>query len=396
MRYTGTLARGIRLPIIKQGDDLAEIVADCVVGATEAEGFVLRDNDVIGVTEGVVAISQGNYATLEQLAEDVRQKFPSGEVGVVFPLMSRNRFLNILKGISKGADKVYVLLSYPFDEVGNPIMDINRFDEVDDTLKMLETKPVLASRFEQEAGVFRHPFTGMNYIEMFQSVGEHVEVFISNDPRDILLLTPHVLVGEVHARFRTKKRLQKAGAKSVFMLSDILASSVAGSGFHPEYGVLGSNFTSQGKLKLFPRDCDAFIEAVRDKIKQRTGVRIEAMVYGDGAFKDPAHGIWELADPVVSPGYSEMLGGQPNEIKLKYVADQELAGLSDDEKEQALKSMIRKKGEASAKAGSFDLGTTPRKYADLVGSLCDLISGSGDKGTPVVLVQGYFDDYATQ
>ena len=398
MRYTGTLARGIRLPIIKQGDNLAEIVADCVINVAETEGFTLCNNDVIGVTEGILAISQGNYATLNHVAEDVRQKFPNGEVGVVFPMMSRNRFLNIMRGIAQGADKVYVLLAYPFDEVGNPIIDINRLDEICDTLKKLEMDPVPAAKFIQEAGVFLHPFTGMDYIEMFQSVGNHVEVFLSSDPRDILYLTPNVLVGEVHTRFLTKERLRKAGANSVFMLSDILAKSVSGSGFHPEYGVLGSNMTSEGKLKLFPRDCDMLTESVREKIMQRKGVRPEVLVYGDGAFKDPIHGIWELADPVVSSGYSERLGGQPNEIKLKFVADQELAGMSDDEKSQALKAMIREKGNTDSKAGvnSFDLGTTPRRYADLLGSLCDLMSGSGDKGTPVILIQGYFDDYSTQ
>ena len=398
MRYTGTLARGIRLPIIKQGDDLAEIVANCVVSSAETEGYSLHNNDVIGITEGIVGISQGNYATLDQIAEDVRQKFLGGEVGVVFPMMSRNRFLNIMKGIAKGADKVYVLLSYPFDEVGNPILDLDRLDEICDTLKKLEMDPVPAARFIQEAGEFRHPFTGMDYIEMFQSVGEHVEVFLSTDPRDILYLTQHVLVGEVHTRVRTKERLKKAGAKSVFMLSDILATSISGSGFHPEFGVLGSNLVSEGKLKLFPRDCDVLTESVQNKIMKRTGVSPEVLVYGDGAFKDPMYGIWEFADPVVSSGYSKRLGGQPNEIKLKYVADQELAGMSDDEKSQALKAMIQEKSTENAKANtsSRNLGTTPRRYADLLGSLCDLMTGSGDKGTPVVLVQGYFDDYSDQ
>ena len=386
------------MPIIKQGDDLVNIVADCVVGAAETEGFALQDNDVIGMTESIIAKAQGNYATLDQIAEDVRQKFPNGEVGVVFPILSRNRFFNILKGIARGADKVYVLLAYPVDEVGNPIMDINRLDEVSDTLKMLEMEPVPAEQFIQEAGAFRHPFTGVDYIELYQSVGEHVEVFLSSDPRDILHLTPHVLVADIHTRFRTKERLLKAGAKSVFLLSDILSSSISGSGFHPKYGVLGSNLTSKETLKLFPRDCDAFVKAVQDEIARRTGVQPEVLVYGDGAFKDPIHGIWELADPAVSPGYSERLRGQPNEIKLKLIADQELADLSDDEKAQALKAMIREKDAAEAKVGASDLaaGTTPRMYADLLGSLCDLVSGSGDKGTPVVLVQGYFDDFATQ
>ena len=397
MRYTGTLARGIRLPIIKQGDDLAEIVANSVVSAAEAEGYALHDNDVIGITEGIVGVSQGNFATLDQLAEDVRQKFPSGEVGLVFPIMSRNRFLNIMKGIARGVNKVYVLLSYPFDEVGNPIMYISRLDEICDTLQKAEMNPVPASQFIKEAGAFLHPFTGMDYIKMFQSVGDHVEVFLSRDPRSILNLTPNVLIGEIHSRFLTKERLQKAGAKLVYMLSDLLSAPVSGSGFHPEFGVLGSNLISEGKLKLFPRDCNVITSTVREKIMQRTGARPEVLVYGDGAFKDPMHGIWELADPVVASGYSERLGGLPNEIKFKFVADQELSAMSDDEKSQTLKAMIQKKGIAGSKVGenSFDLGTTPRRYADLLGSLCDLMSGSGDKGTPVVLVQGYFDDYAS-
>lgn len=398
MRYTGTLARGIRLPIIKKGDDLAEIVADCVINSAKSEGYTLHDNDVIGITEGIVGISQGNYATLDQIAEDVRQKFPDGEVGLVFPITSRNRFLNIMKGIAKGADKVYVLLSYPFDEVGNPILDLDRLDEICDTLKKLEMSPVTADRFIQEAGEFRHPFTGMDYIKMFQSVGENVEVFLSTDPRDILYLTKNVLVGEIHSRFRTKERLLRAGAKSVFMLSDILSASISGSGFHPEYGVLGSNLVSDGKLKLFPRDCDVLTKTVQDKIMNRTGVSPEVLVYGDGAFKDPMYGIWELADPVVAAGYSKRLSGQPNEIKLKYVADQELSGMSDNEKAQALKAMIQEKsiGNIQANTSSRNLGTTPRRYADLLGSLCDLMTGSGDKGTPVVLIQGYFDDFSVQ
>lgn len=398
MRYTGTLARGIRLPIIKKGDDLAEIVADCVINSAAEEGYSLHDNDVIGITEGIVGISQGNFATLDQVAEDVRQKFPDGEVGVVFPIMSRNRFLNIMKGIAKGADKVYVLLSYPFDEVGNPILDLDRLDEISDTLKKLDMNPVPADKFVQEAGEFRHPFTGMDYIEMFKSVGEHVEVFLSTDPRDILYLTKNVLVGEIHSRFRTKERLLRAGAESVYLLSDILSTSVSGSGFHPEFGVLGSNLLSDGKLKLFPRDCDMLVKAVQSKIKQRVGVSPEVLVYGDGAFKDPMHGIWELADPVVAAGYSEKLKGQPNEIKIKYVAEHELSGMSDSEKALALKTMIQEKSSEKKQAdvGSRNLGTTPRRYADLLGSLCDLMTGSGDKGTPVVLIQGYFDDYSVQ
>jgi len=396
MRYTGTSARGIRLPIIKQGDALSDIVADTIVAASQAEGFALRDTDVVGVTEGIVAIAQGNFATLDQVATDIASKFPEGEIGVVFPIMSRNRFLNIMRGIAQGAKKVHVLLAYPYDEVGNPIMDIDKVDDILDALRHVDG-PVPADTFRQAAGDFKHPFTNMDYIDMFASVGEHVQVYISRDPRDILKLTKQVLVAEIHARFKTRERLLKAGAETVYTLSDVLAQSIDGGGFHPDYGVLGSNLTADGKLKLFPRDASAFVESVRDAIQARAGVRPEALVFGDGAFKDPAHGIWELADPVVSPGYSPLLGGQPNEIKIKYIADNQLAGLSDEEKAQAIKTIIREK-ESKAEGGNkgSDLGTTPRKYADLIGSLCDLMSGSGDKGTPVVLLQGYFDDYATQ
>jgi len=394
MRLVGTSVKGVRLPIIKKGDDLVQIVADKIVGVVEDECLKLSNSDIIGVTEGVVAISQDNHASLEQLATDMRQKFPSGEAGLVFPMISRNRFLNILKGIAAGVDKLYILLSYPFDEVGNPIMDIARQDEVADALKKYDG-PVSAEIFRQEAGVYLHPFTGMDYVEMYQAVGTHIEVYFSNDPRDILKLTENVLVGEIHSRFRTKGRLERAGAKNVVLLSDLLSRPVDGSGYHPEYGVLGSNFTSSGTLKLFPRDADDFIVKLRTELEKRTGVRPEALVYGDGAFKDPVHGIWELADPVVSPGHSEKLKGQPSEIKLKYVAQQEFGSLGDDEKAQAIKDAIKGKDGSKTGAGGFDLGTTPRIYADLVGSLCDLVSGSGDKGTPVVLIQGYFDDYAT-
>jgi len=394
MRYTGTVARGIRLPIIKQGDDLAEIVAECLVCAAKTEGFNLRENDVIGVTEAILGKAQKNYATLDQIAEDVKRKFPNGEVGVVFPMLSRNRFLHILKGIARGADKVYVLLAYPMDEVGNPLIDIRRLDEISDALDKVEAKPIPVERFIKEAGEYKHPFTEIDYVEMFRSVSDNIEVFVSGDPRDILRLTPYVLAAEIHTRHYTKERLEKAGAKSVFMLSDILAKPISGSGFNPDYGVLGSNISNDETLKLFPRDCEEFVEALQNKIKSRTGICPEVLVYADGAFKDPKHGIWELADPVVSPGHSKRLGGKPNEIKLKWVVNQELTDLSDDEKEEALKAIIREKN-ATGK-NEFDTGTTPRIYADLLGSLCDLMGGSGDKGTPVVLIQGYFDDFATQ
>jgi len=381
MRYTGTQARGIRLPIINKGDNLAEIVADYVVNASKAEGFSLHNDDVIGVTEAIVAKSQGNYATLEQLGADVRKKFPGGSVGVVFPILSRNRFFNILKGIALGADEVFVLFSYPSDEVGNPIMDIERLDEVNDRISKT---PMPAKKFRELSGEFAHPFTGADYISLYESAG-NVKVFFSNDPRDILSLTKNVIAADIHSRFRTKDRLKKAGAEAVYALSDLLTE------FQPKYGVLGSNVSTDDSLKLFPRDCDKFVAEVQKQIEARAGVKPEVLVYGDGAFKDPAHGIWELADPVVSPGFTERLGGQPYEIKMKMVADTRLSQLKGAEQEQAMREIIAQKANVSA---HDQLGTTPRVYADLLGSLCDLVSGSGDKGTPVVLIQGYFDSYA--
>ncbi|MCL2398483.1 MAG: coenzyme F420-0:L-glutamate ligase [Defluviitaleaceae bacterium] len=389
MRYIGTQARGIRLPIINSGDPLAKIVADYVVDAANAEGFSLHNNDIVAVTEAIVAKSQGNYATLDQAATDIRQKYPDGQVGVVFPILSRNRFLNILKSIVLGAKEVFVLLSYPSDEVGNPIMDVQQIDEIMDKLKTLPSGPIPAGKFREIAGDFKHPFTGADYIELYESVG--AKVYFSTDPRDILQLTPHVLAADIHTRFLTQNRLKKAGAKTVYALSDILSQSIEGSGFNPDYGLIGSNLSTSDKLKLFPRDCDAFVLDVQKQLEARTGVKLEVMVYGDGAFKDPVCGIWELADPVVSPGFTPGLKGQPNEIKMKMVADTQLQGLSKDEQEKAIKEIIQQK---EAGTNSSKEGTTPRRYTDLLGSLCDLMSGSGDKGTPVVLIQGYFDSYA--
>jgi len=389
MRYTGTQARGIRLPIINSGDKLAEIAAEHVIKASNAEGFPLYNDDIIGITEAVVAKAQGNYATLDQLAEDIRQKYPGGQIGVVFPIMSRNRFINILKGIAKGSKEVFVLLSYPSDEVGNPIIDISQLDEISDRLKDLPAGPIPADRFRDITGNYKHPFTDVDYIALYESVG--AKVYFSTDPRDILSLTPHVLAADIHTRFTTKNRLTKAGAVTAYTLSDILAKPINGSGFNPEYGVLGSNIASEERLKLFPKECDAFVLEVQKQVEMRAGVKPEVMVYGDGAFKDPVCGIWELADPVVSPAYTSRLKGQPNEIKMKMIADTRLSNLSGSEQEKALKDIIRQKSDGT----SFDQeGTTPRRYADLLGSLCDLISGSGDKGTPVVLIQGYFDSYA--
>ncbi|MDR2904211.1 MAG: coenzyme F420-0:L-glutamate ligase [Clostridiales bacterium] len=389
MRLTGTTARGVRLPIISQGDDLAQIVTDSVLNCCESERIQLGDHDVIGVTEAIVAKAQGNYADITDVAADIRKKFPGGTVGLVFPIFSRNRFYNILKGIAAGADKVYILMQCPSDEVGNPIMDINRIDDLEEALGK---GPVSGEKFLELTHNFRHPFTEMDYISLYKNVGNNVEVFVSNDPRDILKLTSEVLVCEIHARMRTKARLLKAGAKTVYTLSDVLSTPNAGGGYNADYGVLGSNLATETKLKLFPRDCGTFVEKLRALFLEKTGKNLEILVYGDGAFKDPLCGIWELADPVVAPGFTENLGGQPNEIKLKYVAENVFSHLSGADKTKAVHDMIKTK-EQNKK--TYSEGTTPRKYADLLGSLCDLMSGSGDKGTPVILIQGYFDNYAT-
>ena len=390
MRVTGTSAHGVRLPIISKGDDLPAIVASSVADALTEGKLNLRASDVIGVTESIVAKAQGNYATTEELAADVRAKFPGGVVGVVFPIFSRNRFVNILKGIAAGADKVYVLLNCPNDEVGNPIMDL---DDIDRIAPVFNEGAVTAANFRKLSNNFLHPFTQMDYMDLYEKAGDNIEVYVSNDPRHILRLTNTVIAAEIHNRFRTKKRLEAAGAKVVYTLSDLMTAPVNGSGYNEKYGVLGSNLSTENRLKLFPRDCEAFVAKTRAEIEAKTGVAPEVLVYGDGAFKDPICGIWELADPVVSPAYTERLGGQPSEIKLKYVADNMFGDLSGDAKTKAVADMIKAKESGKA---TFSEGTTPRKYADLLGSLCDLVSGSGDKGTPVILIQGYFDDYAAE
>jgi F420-0:Gamma-glutamyl ligase. len=389
MRRIGTQAFGIRLPIINRGDNLADIVVDSLMAAVETQSLHLKPTDVVGITEALLAKAQGNFATIDAIGEDIRQKFPDGVVGLVFPIFSRNRFLNILKGIARGAKKVYVLLQYPHDEVGNPLMRLEDSDKLFDTGKNFFP----GDEFREIAGNFTHPFTSIDYISLYQNVGSNVEVHVSNDPRRILELTKHVLVGEIHCRMRTKERLQQAGAETVYTLSDILSKPINGSGFNPDFGVLGSNLSTEEELKLFPRDSEAFVNLVQEKIAARSGIAPQVMVYGDGAFKDPQAGIWELADPVVSPGYTRGLEGRPNEIKIKYVAENLFKGLSGEEKTVAISEMIREKRKDAEKY-SINEGTTPRNYTDLLGSLCDLISGSGDKGTPVVLIQGYFDDYS--
>lgn len=392
MRYTGTLARGIRLPIINKGDPLAEIVAEYLANAAKAEKFAISNDDVVGITEAIVAKAQGNYASFDQLGADIKDKFPAGQVGVVFPILSRNRFVNILRGIVRGADDVYVLLSYPNDEVGNPIMDVRRIDEINDKIKQLPPGPIAAAKFREISGDYLHPFTGIDYIDLYESAG--AKVYFSADPRDILQLTPHVIAAEIHTRELTKERLQKAGAKTVYALSDILNKPSRGSGYNPDYGVMGSNIATEESLKLFPRECNEFVLEVQRQIKAKTGASPQVMIYGDGAIKDPVCGIWELADPVVSPGFTPGLKGQPSEIKMKMIADTQLQGLEGEEQARAIREIIRQKSEDSELSADDQLGTTPRRYVDLLGSLCDLMSGSGDKGTPVVLVQGYFDNYA--
>jgi len=354
----------------------------------ESEGLTLESSDIIGITEAVLARAQGNFALVDDIAADVKDKFGDSTVGVVFPIFSRNRFVNILKGICRGAKNVCVLLELPHDEVGNPIMSMTKFDELEDELR----GPIPADEFRRMVGEYKHPFTGVNYTRLYEDISDNVRVYLSRDPRDILKLTPHVLVCEIHNRERTKARLIKSGAQTVYTLTDILQKSIDGSGYNPDYGVLGSNLSGEEELKLFPRNCDEFITQLRAQIESRIGVLPEIMVYGDGAFKDPRAGIWELADPVVSPGHTVRLSGQPDEIKLKLVSDRLPEGASQEEKEEAVTKLIReKKSSTDAREG-----TTPRIFADMLGSLCDLISGSGDKGTPVVLIKGYFDDYASE
>lgn len=393
MRLTGTQAIGIRLPIVSPGDDLTTIVANHVLDVIKAEGVPLSNNDIIGITEGIVAKAENNFATCDNIATDVRAKFGDTDLGLVFPMLSRNRFFNILKGIAKGipSKRLHILLSYPQDEVGNPIMNQEDIDQVRDALggKLAKEQDFIAAC----GGVYKHAFTGVDYIDLYKSAGDNIKIYFSQDPRDILQLTKNVIVGEIHNRDLTRKRLLKAGAEKVYTLSDILSESVDGSGFNSKYGVLGSNLSTADSLKLFPNNAPQFIQGLQNRLKEKTGAMPEILVYGDGAFKDPVCGIWELADPVVSPGYTPRLGGQPSEIKMKFVADNAFGELTGEEKLQAVSQAIKEKHENPT---AYREGTTPRMYADLVGSLCDLMAGSGDKGTPVVLIRGYFDDFTAE
>lgn len=390
MRVIGTQAMGIRTPIIKQGDDLVDIVVSSVLKATIEENLTLRDKDVVGVTEAVVARAQGNYATVDQIAGATRRLVNGGTVGLVFPIMSRNRFSLLLKGIAKGADNIVLQLSYPSDEVGNPLISLDALDEKG-------INPYTDSFTEEQwralFGSVQHPFTGIDYIEYYSGLHNNISIVFSNDCRHILQYTDKVIACDIHSRKRTKRVLNKAGASLVLGLDDILVEPYEGSGFNKQYGLLGSNKATDDTVKLFPRDCDIFVKQVEERLRSATGKKIEVMVYGDGAFKDPVGGIWELADPIVSPAYTEGLQGTPNELKLKYLADNHFAKLAGKALESAVKQQIREKGESSV-GEEISEGTTPRRLTDLLGSLCDLVSGSGDKGTPVVLIQGYFDNYA--
>ncbi len=391
MRYVGTCVRGIRTPVIKNGDNLEEVVVSSLLRASKAHNFEFNDRDVVGITEAVVAITQGNYVTLKQLTAEIKKKFP-GDIGVVFPILSRNRFSLILTAIANACSDVHILLSYPSDEVGNHLMNEEKMFEVG-------LNPCSDS-FEEEKyrALFDkkdvlHEFTGMDYVEYYKSLGHgNIHIHFSNDPRYILEFTKNILVCDIHTRFRTKKVLQKAGVDSIYSLTEICSTPSKVHGFNPEYGLLGSNKVGEDKLKLFPRDCYTIVNNIQKRLKKETGKNIEVMVYGDGAFKDPVGGIWELADPVVSPGFTDGLLGRPSEIKLKFVSENwNKQGSLDEYVKEAIR---QKKGPDYQVEKS--LGTTPRQLTDLLGSLCDLTSGSGDKGTPVVLIQGYFDDYTKE
>ena len=391
-RKVGTVSRGIRGPIIREGDDLAKIVVNSVLEAAESEGYALRDRDVVAVTESVVARAQGNYASVDAIAADVRAKLGGETIGVIFPILSRNRFAICLRGIARGAKKIVLMLSYPSDEVGNELVSLDKLDEAgvnpfSDVLTL--------ERYRALFGENRHPFTLVDYVDYYSGLireeGAEVEVIFANDPRVILNYAKNVLACDIHTRARTKRLLRDAGAEKVCGLDDILNAPVDGSGCNERYGLLGSNKSTEETVKLFPRDCQSLVEDIQAQFKEKTGKTVEVMVYGDGAFKDPVGKIWELADPVVSPAYTAGLEGTPNELKLKYLADNDFADLSGQALKDAISQRIREKGDLAGSMASQ--GTTPRRLTDLIGSLCDLTSGSGDKGTPIVYIQGYFDNY---
>ena len=392
-RMVGTVSRGVRAPIIRKGDDIVDIVVNSVLEASADDGFEIRNRDIIAITEAVVARAQGNYASVENIAEDVKAKLGGETVGVIFPILSRNRFAICLRGIAKGAKKIVLMLSYPSDEVGNHLISLDKVDEkgVNPYSDVLDLKT-----YRELFGYEKHPFTGVDYVEYYETLirecGADVEIVFANDCRAVLNYTKNVINCDIHTRARTKRLLKAAGAERVYGLDEILNAPVNGSGFNADYGLLGSNKATEDEVKLFPRDCQPVVDAIQNKLLEKTGKLVEVMVYGDGAFKDPIGKIWELADPVVSPAYTPGLEGTPNELKLKYLADNDFASLSGEELKAAIKTKIQEKdGNLVGKMASE--GTTPRRLTDLIGSLCDLTSGSGDKGTPFVYIQGYFDNY---
>jgi len=396
MRSVGTVVRGIRTPIIKDGMNLVDTVVDSLLEASKNEGYEFRNRDIVGITEAVVAISDNNYVDVDTVSEEIKEKFENGHIGVIFPILSRNRFSLILKGIARGANKITMLLSYPSDEVGNHLFEISELDKHGiDANKVTLTE----AEYEEKFGDIVHPFTGINYVdfyrELVKSEGCEIEFVFSNDPKVILEYTKDILTCDIHTRKRTKDVLRKAGVNIVYGLDDILTKSRNGSGYNEKYGLLGSNKSTEERLKLFPRNGEEVVYGIQNKLKEITGKTIEVLVYGDGAFKDPIGKIWELADPTVSPAYTKGLEGTPNEIKLKYVSDNKFADLRGEELKEKVKEEIKKK-EEDLKGSMITQGTTPRRYVDLIGSLCDLTSGSGDKGTPVVYIQGYFDNLADE
>ena len=392
-RKTGTVSRGIRCPIIREGDDLSAIITDSVLEAAEIEGFALKDRDVIAMTESIVARAQGNYASVQNIADDVKAKLGGGTIGVIFPILSRNRFAICLRGIAMGAKKVVLMLSYPSDEVGNELVSLDKIDAAgvnpySDVLTL--------EKYRELFGVNKHEFTGIDYVEYYgdliRSCGAEAEIIFANQPKAILNYADHILTCDIHTRARTKRILMAAGAKVVCGLDDIMNAPVNGSGCNEKYGLLGSNKSTEDQIKLFPRECKQLVIDIQDRVLKATGKLVEVMVYGDGAFKDPQGKIWELADPVVSPAFTDGLIGTPNELKLKYLADNDFKNLSGQALKDAISASIRSK-DSNLVGNMASQGTTPRQLTDLIGSLCDLTSGSGDKGTPVVLVQGYFDNY---
>ena len=392
-RKVGTISRGIRCPIIREGDDLVNIATQCVLDACESEGFSLRDRDVIALTESIVARAQGNYASIEAVSKDVKAKTGGEDVGVIFPILSRNRFAIVLRGIAKGAKKVYLMLSYPSDEVGNALLT---YDQLDDAGINPYSDVLTLAKYRELFGENKHEFTGVDYVSYYQQIveeeGAECEVIFANQAKEILNHTKNVITCDIHTRRRTKRILRENGANVVIGLDDILTESIDGNGYNSQYGLLGSNKSTENTIKLFPRDAQPLVEDIQARILELTGKHVEVMVYGDGAFKDPQGKIWELADPVVSPFFTSGLVGTPNELKLKYLADNDFKNLSGQELKDAISKSIKSKN-SNLVGNMASQGTTPRQLTDLIGSLCDLTSGSGDKGTPIILIQGYFDNF---